>query len=141
MDTKRSAIIVDLDGTIAIMGDRSPIAASGYDLDTPNAPVIEVVRALHSAGHDVVIVSGRTEHSRLETVQWLDTHMPVPYEALHLRADGDSRSDGVVKEEIYWRDIEPRWDVLLVLDDRNHVVDMWRDTLGLTCLQVAPGDF
>jgi hypothetical protein len=27
-----------------------------------------------------------------------------------------------------------------VLDDRDQVVTMWRG-LGLTCLQVAPGDF
>ena len=31
-------------------------------------------------------------------------------------------------------------DVLFVVDDRNKVVDMWRD-LGLTVLQPAPGDF
>ena len=31
-------------------------------------------------------------------------------------------------------------DVFLVVDDRQKVVNMWRD-LGLTCVQVAPGDF
>jgi hypothetical protein len=31
-------------------------------------------------------------------------------------------------------------DVFLVVDDRNKVVDMWRD-LGLNTFQVAPGDF
>ena len=31
-------------------------------------------------------------------------------------------------------------DVFLVVDDRQKVVDMWRD-LGLTVFQVAPGDF
>jgi hypothetical protein len=30
--------------------------------------------------------------------------------------------------------------VVLCLDDRNSVVKLWRD-LGLTCLQVAEGDF
>lgn len=141
MTQKLSAIIVDLDGTIAIMGDRSPFAKTGYDLDSPNAAVIEVVKSLHAAGYAVLIVSGRTEYSRSETVQWLAAHLPVPYEALLLREDGDDRDDGIVKKEIYVREIEPHYDVLLVLDDRNHVVDMWRDELGLTCLQVAPGDF
>jgi hypothetical protein len=28
-----------------------------------------------------------------------------------------------------------------VVDDRTQVVRMWRDELGLTCLQVADGDF
>jgi hypothetical protein len=31
-------------------------------------------------------------------------------------------------------------DVFMTVDDRQKVVDMWRD-LGLTCFQVAPGDF
>ena len=31
-------------------------------------------------------------------------------------------------------------DIFCVFDDRQKVVDMWR-SLGLTCLQVAPGDF
>jgi hypothetical protein len=31
-------------------------------------------------------------------------------------------------------------DVLMTVDDRQKVVDMWRAE-GLTCFQVAPGDF
>jgi len=31
-------------------------------------------------------------------------------------------------------------DVVCVFDDRQKVVDMWRD-MGLTCMQVAPGNF
>jgi hypothetical protein len=31
-------------------------------------------------------------------------------------------------------------DIFLVVDDRQKVVDMWRN-LGLTVFQVAPGDF
>ena len=31
-------------------------------------------------------------------------------------------------------------DIFMVVDDRQKVVDMWRD-LGLTVFQVAPGDF
>ena len=30
--------------------------------------------------------------------------------------------------------------VLCVFDDRDKVVQMWRD-MGLTCMQVAPGNF
>ena len=33
-----------------------------------------------------------------------------------------------------------RNDVLMTVDDRQKVVDMWRAE-GLTCFQVAPGDF
>jgi hypothetical protein len=57
-----------------------------------------------------------------------------------MREAGDSRKDSIVKQELYERHIKPSYDVFVVLDDRNQVVDMWR-SLGLVCLQVAPGDF
>ena len=33
-----------------------------------------------------------------------------------------------------------RLDIVCVFDDRDKVVDMWRKN-GLTCMQVAPGNF
>ena len=58
-----------------------------------------------------------------------------------MRETQDNRKDSIVKHEIYTTCIKDRWDVLFVLDDRNQVVDMWRNTLNLPCLQVAEGDF
>jgi len=52
----------------------------------------------------------------------------------------DYRDDRIIKEEIYREKIAPVYNALFVLDDRDRVVAMWRD-LGLTCLQVANGDF
>jgi len=37
--------------------------------------------------------------------------------------------------EMDWKD-----DVVAVFDDRDKVVNMWRE-IGLTCMQVAPGNF
>jgi hypothetical protein len=45
-----------------------------------------------------------------------------------------------VKEEIYRQEILGRYNVWMVLDDRDQVVEMWRN-LGLRVLQVAPGAF
>ena len=33
------------------------------------------------------------------------------------------------------------WEPIMVFDDRNQVVDMWRNGLGLQCFQVADGNF
>jgi hypothetical protein len=41
---------------------------------------------------------------------------------------------------LYEAHIEPHYDVQFVLEDLNQAVEMWR-SLGLVCLQVAPGDF
>ena len=39
------------------------------------------------------------------------------------------------------RTLLSEYDVAGVLDDRDQVVKMWRNELGLTCLQVAEGNF
>ena len=56
------------------------------------------------------------------------------------RSDGDRRPDVVVKKEILYELKKDGWDPWLCLDDRNAVVAMWRRE-GVTCLQVADGDF
>jgi hypothetical protein len=58
-----------------------------------------------------------------------------------MRRTGDRRKDSKVKREMYERTVPGTYDVLLVLDDRNQVVDMWRKELGLPCFQVDYGNF
>lgn len=134
------AILVDIDGTVALMGDRSPYDESCVDKDEPNEPVIRVVRALWKAGHAVVVMSGRTEGCRDATVDWLEWHLGVPFAGPFMRAVGDQRKDSIVKGELFDAHVRDAYDVACVLDDRAQVVAMWR-SLGLTVLQVADGDF
>lgn len=133
-------VLVDIDGTVALNVSRSPYDMTRVGEDAPNQPVITAVRAMHSAGYQVVFCSGRDESARADTVAWLDRHVGVPYLALHMRAVGDSRKDAVVKREIYDREVRDRYRVVGVFDDRAQVVRMWRD-LGLTVFQVADGNF
>lgn len=134
------AVMVDIDGTVAIRCDRSPYDETRVGEDQPNTPVLAVVRALYLDGHAVIFCSGRTESCRAQTEKWLTGHFGWPWAALWMRRVGDQRKDAVIKREIYDRHINGKYDVTCVLDDRNQVVSMWRD-LGLTVLQVAPGDF
>ena len=61
-----------------------------------------------------------------------------------MRITGDGRNDTIVKKELYEENIKGNYEILFVLDDRNSekypVVGMWRE-LGLTCFQVADGNF
>jgi predicted kinase len=133
-------VLVDIDGTVALMAGRSPYEMTRVGEDRPNPAVIAAVRAMHAAGYGVVYCSGRDASVRAETEAWLDRHVGVPYLELHMRAIGDSRKDSVVKREIFEREIRDRYHVVGVFDDRMQVVRMWRD-LGLTVFQVADGDF
>ncbi len=134
------AVLVDIDGTVAQMGSRSPYDESRVRQDTPHEPVIRVVRAMHAAGYQIVFCSGRTDACRDDTAAWLAEHVGVGYEALYMRAAGDQRRDSIVKREIFDAHIRDAYRIVAVLDDRAQVVRMWR-ALGLTVLQVAEGDF
>lgn len=133
------AAIVDIDGTVALKGARSPFDETRVHEDKPNEPVIAVVRSLFNAGYRIIFVSGRTRGCHDATLQWLREHV-VPHFSLYMRAEGDTRKDSIVKQEIFDRRIRDAFDVECVLDDRNQVVKMWR-SLGLTVLQVAEGAF
>lgn len=133
-------VLVDIDGTTALMCARSPFDETRVHEDRPNQPVIDVVRAMATAGHRVVFLSGRTAACRDATDIWLRTHVLTDFDALHMRPVGDFRKDSVVKAELFDAHVRDSYDVTCVLDDRKQVVEMWR-AMGITVLQVAEGDF
>ena len=133
-------IAVDIDGTVAFHGARSPYDETRVHEDRPNEPVLAVTRALFDAGHMLIFVSGRSEGCREATEAWLAKHTRGTASRLYMRPAGDMRKDAVVKRELFDRHIRDRFDVRAVLDDRDQCVTLWR-SLGLTCLQVADGNF
>jgi predicted kinase len=136
--TLPTAIMVDIDGTLAWKGDRDVYDASKAYLDTLNPAIAAIVRSV-SPHVTRVIMSGRQEVHRDVTEEWLRAN-DIPFNEIHMRATGDQRKDSIVKRELYETHIEGKYNVLFVLDDRNQVVDMWR-SLGLQCLQVAEGNY
>ena len=142
MAAMRECVIFDLDGTFAFLGDRSPYDASKAEGDEVNAAVHFVYEAIRHGKPEtaILIVSGREDRWRPETERWLERH-GITYDALYLRRTGDRRKDTVVKREIYEAHIAGRYVVRVVFEDRDQVVRLWRDDLGLPCFQVAWGDF
>lgn len=137
------AIIVDIDGTVALHNGRSPYDYSKVTEDLPNLAVIGVVEMYHDAGYEILFTSGRPDSCRTDTKLWIKKHFgwrEGHQYRLFMRNAGDSRRDNVVKKELFDRHIRHSYQVEFVLDDRNQVVQMWR-SLGLTCLQVAEGNF
>lgn len=138
--TLEDCIICDIDGTLAIMGDRSPYNDLEAYKDKPNEAVCSLVRQLIADGETVIFMSGRKEQSKQVTLDWLKTHDIPVKNGLFMRADGDNRKDSIIKLELYERHVAGKYNVRFVLDDRDQVVEMWRGH-GLTCMQVAPGSF
>ena len=136
------AVIVDIDGTLAKMNDRSPYDWQRVGEDEPVQAVINAVNAAYQAGDHIIVMSGRDGSCREITDQWVWDHTginPAFYD-LFMRAQGDNRADNIVKYELFNENIRGKFHVNYVLDDRDQVVKMWRE-LGLACFQVAPGAF
>lgn len=139
---KPKAIICDIDGTIAVRGDRSPYDMTKVGEDTLNVPVAATVLALYLQGYSIVFTSGRDESARYDTHRWLEEQVDMMHFDLLLRDVGDVSDDAAVKKEML-DSIRDVYDVVFALDDRNRVVDMWRAE-GVPCFQVCSreeGDF
>lgn len=136
---KPDAFMYDLDGTVYHMNGKRGPYDHNVDVDDPDETVQETVRTLWMGGLVPIAMSGRVEATRGTTESCL-TRDDVPFEHLFMRADGDMRSDDIVKHEIFWRDVAPHYNVRFVLDDRDQVVRMWR-RIGIPCFQVAEGEF
>ncbi|MFE2148881.1 AAA family ATPase [Streptomyces lavendulae] len=135
-----AAVMCDIDGTLALTGDRHVYDFTRCGLDLLNEPVRYALDAFKQAGNDtVVLLSGRSEDHRAETQEWLARH-EVPYDELWMRASGDQRRDDVVKAELFDAHVRHRYNVRVSLDDRDRVVAVWR-RMGLPTWQVNYGDF
>lgn len=149
-------VIFDLDGTLALIDDRRAISTKdngkmdwdtffdpkNIQLDKPNWPVILMAQTLKKAGHMIVIFSGRSKATKDATKDWLKG-LDVPFDVLKMRpTDGGLKwmKDDLLKKK-WLDDLFPNTDdIICVFDDRDKVVQMWRDN-GITCFQVADGNF
>ncbi|MDZ7880897.1 MAG: hypothetical protein U5L45_24690 [Saprospiraceae bacterium] len=138
--TLPKGIICDLDGTLALMNGRNPYDAARCEEDLLNAPVAKVLKTFQALGYKVLLLSGRKEEHKPQTINWLATHA-ITYDLLELRKTGDNRADTLVKKDLFNAFVSGKYYVEFILDDRDQVVDLWRNDLGLTCFQVNYGDF
>lgn len=134
------AVVFDIDGTLALMNGRSPYDFSKVGEDTLNESVYAALMAHYNDGATIVIMSGRSDECKPETLEWLDTHS-IPYASLNMRREGDYRKDDIVKYEMIKEHIEGKYHVSAWYDDRNQVVSMVRKVIPGACFQVEYGDF
>ena len=134
-----TAVMVDVDGTLADMrGVRGPFEWDKVGLDKPHEDIIELIGELYE-NHQIIIMTGRDGVCEADTKEWLHKYN-VPYDDFHIRPEGSFEKDSIIKSRIYMDYIRPNYKIAFIIDDRDQVVDMWR-SLGLRCLQVAPGNF
>ena len=154
------AIIVDIDGTCAHMGDRrKPFEWDKVDQDTPDEEIFHIIKDNFNRGREIIFLSGRDSICRDKTFYWLTCNMLnyvdskndpecVAYRSLkgegpyidnfklYMRKEGDIRSDDIVKEELFNEHIRDVYNIKLVLDDRPKLIKLWH-SLGLKVLACA----
>lgn len=133
-----TAIMCDIDGTLAHMKDRGPYDWSRVGEDEVD-PIIKNLLKILKEKYVIILVSGRDRCCMDETKQWLEDN-GIQYDQLLMRGNGDNSPDIIIKKAIFDVYIKDNYNIEFVLDDRNQVVEMWR-SLGLKCLQVQEGDF
>jgi predicted kinase len=159
-DTRKSAICIDLDGTLCNVFHRlHHVRKEGRKdwqsffkemvNDTPNQWCIDIIKAM-SKDHAIVYCSGRPDSWQKETVEWLNKYGvgvngfenggPNYDFHLYMRPRNDSRSDEIIKQIILDFELKTRFHILFTIDDRPRVCRMWREN-GLTVLQCNDKEF
>jgi len=135
-------ILCDIDGTLATIGDRAKILEKDEltekDYDEFNARSA-TSGCIKDAETKIYLITAREKKWKKITQHWLRLN-EIPYDNLLMRNDGDKNSDADVKLKIVKEYVNPKR-VWFVLEDRDDVVQMYREDLGLTCLQVNKGDY
>lgn len=126
-------LLVDLDGTLFNMGDRSPFDWGKVHMDTPRHVVWDAVQGVWASRKNkntkIIFVSGRDaccrELSAASLFRDFGADVNAEHHEFYMRPEGDARKDTVVKEEIYRNHIEGKYNVVAIFDDRPQVVRMW----------------
>lgn len=134
-ETKKiPALICDMDGTLADCGHRlhwvnsKPKNYNAFEAECHKDPVVQPVKDLIegflSVGYKILIVSARMDGRKQLTVDWLEKQN-IPYAALYMRTQGDSRKDDIVKLELLDRIRKDGYNPTVAVDDRKRVKRMW----------------
>lgn len=147
----KNIIVVDIDGTIAKIGDRLKYLQQEKkdwdafyehcDEDEPMRDMCRLVEDFYEWGYNIVFCPGRRESVREKTREWIKQHLAIGWNyGLLMRKDKDWRHDTEVKPELLQKAGITPDDVYFILEDRDSMVAKWRE-LGYRCLQVADGKF
>lgn len=134
---KPKAIIVDIDGTVASMeGIRKPYEWDKVIYDDPITEVVDIVKGLYEKEYKIIFLSGRDGCCEDQTLAWLYDVFPDMKFSLYMRETKDCRKDYIVKEELFDTFLREHYDVRMVIDDRNSVLDLWAK-LGIKTIDVS----
>ena len=148
-------VVFDIDGTLAdcshrlkyLQGDRKdwdsffqPKLMLRDPLIQPVSHILQSI-ASHTNSDDILLLTARPERTRKITVQWLEKHnLQNCFSKLLMRKEGDRRRDDIVKSELLISYVGAPEEILMIFEDREHIVKMWRK-MGIHTLHCAPSAY
>lgn len=138
-NSKPRAFIFDIDGTVALRGDRGIFDFDNCAVDTRCETAYALYKAL-VISYPIIFLTGREDKHRIPTEKWLNYNGFGERAGLYMRPTNNNNPDQEVKIQTYQTYVEPYYDIIGLIDDRQRVVDAYR-AIGLTVLQIRPGDF
>jgi hypothetical protein len=146
-------LVIDLDGTLCDCSHRVHWAQAKqweeFDAGIPEDQVNETVRwlCLQALECDtgVILCTGRDERNRAATLKWLHANGCAEFsDTLLMRPKDDWSPDDQLKPNLLFEHFGSQEraleQVLCILDDRDKVVEAWRN-LGFKCWQVQAGSY
>lgn len=144
-------VLFDLDGCLANIDLRLQKAKIGgkmnwdiffdprnIQLDKPRPALAELYRMLMQDRNTIVMFTGRSDVTKQATLDWFQEHVIEPPHILQMRPDGNYKPDIVLKLEwlnkLYEKEGITKEDILFAIDDRQKMVDLWREQ-GITSLR------
>ncbi len=127
-------IVMDADDTICVFD--STLRLGGCDKFAPR-PELDLARAAHGHGFDIVIATARPCWTARKTLKWLRTH-DLPVAALYLKNRENFEIQAHDLKVGMLRDIQETWEVEAFYDDSPYNVAAARG-LGVNAVYV-PGN-
>lgn len=139
---KKPCVIFDIDGTIALKGDRSPYDWKKVGLDKLEKFTASIGQYLDELEDhirpEIIICTGRDGSCLLETKKWLNK-VGFQYDKIYIREEGSFEPDWKIKEDM-WREIAKEHYIIGMFDDRLQVVRRAR-SLNLKVFNVEYNNF
>ena len=132
----KEAVIFDLDGTLSDRRHRLHFVEQSKDWknffekmsdDPPVKSVISELFKYHDLDYKIIILSGRPEDYRKQTIDWLFRNLIFPdmYE-LFMRESKNYETDVDLKERIYESKLKS-YNIVKVFEDQKKLIDMWEE--------------
>jgi hypothetical protein len=139
----RSVLVFDFDGCISKCSWRESLLpanglVNGYDLfhellilDPPNMEIITMMKLSKMEGYKVIILTGRKEENRHDSVRWLNRYS-VCYDAMYMRPNNDHRPSQIYKSEVL--STFDKNDIKMIFDDMEKNINHFKELGYPTCL-------